>query len=244
MRLPRILASACAIAAFAAAQAFCFTLEPMSALLAPSGARSIATFRIKNDGESRVAVRLRALTRVVTPDGKEENSPADELFAIYPSRVLVEAGASASIKMQWKGPPSVEKERCFRLVAEELALDANPAQSSGIRMIFRYVASIYVGDEGFRSELVVKASGSEEGPDGPGILVELENRGSRHVVALDLGLVISDEKGDKLSLSGKELGGLSGANFLPGYPRRLFIPREGVRPGAGYDARISYEGEY
>jgi fimbrial chaperone protein len=239
-RLAAVLAAALSYAAPLAA----FTLEPISALLAPSGEGSIATFRIANDGKERVAIKASVLTRIIAPDGKETNEAAGGLFVVYPARLLVEPGASSSLKIQWKGPARLEAERCFRLLAEQLPLSSGEAQGSGIRVRFRYLASIYVGMAGFKPELEASARG-ELGEDGrSGILVNLENKGGRHVVAIGLGLELLDGKGGALSLGGDELAPLDGANFLPGFPRSLFIPREGVEAGTIYAARADYKAEY
>jgi fimbrial chaperone protein len=236
--------AAALLAVFSAAAAAAFTMEPMSALLAPSGAKSIATFRVTNDGSARVAIRFSAYTRAVSPEGKETNTPAPELFVLYPSRILVEPGATAVMKMQWKGPSSVGAERCFRLMAEEVPLDSGGEKTSGIKMLFRYVASIYVGEEGLKPELAATArSGLDEGGR-PGLFVEIENRGGRHVIANDLGLELADGKGGTIEVKGDELGELDGANFLPGFPRSIFIPREGLPTDAVYAARTSYQSEY
>jgi fimbrial chaperone protein len=243
MRDVRLVAAVLVAATLVAVPVSAFTMEPMSTLLAPSGAKSVATFRIKNDGEARIAVRLSALTRSVSTDGKEENASAAELFTLYPSRVLVEPGSSVAVKIQWKGPASVATERCFRLMAEEVPLDSGGEKGSGIHMLFRYIASIYVGDAGFKPELVAQATGAE-GKDGAGILVDLENRGTRHVVAEKVRLDLVDDQGKTITLSNEELGSLNGANYLPGFSRSLFIPLAEAQAGMSYTTKITYEGEY
>ncbi len=221
-----------------------FTMEPMSALIASNGARSVASFRVTNDGTSRLAIRFSAYTRSVSPEGKETNTPVPELFILYPSRVLVEPGATAVMKMQWKGPSSMASERCFRLMAEEVPLDSGGAKTSGIRMLFRYVASIYVGDEAWKPALLAEARVGSDAGGKPGLFLDIENRGSRHVIANGLSLELADGQGGTTTLSGEELGELDGANFLPGFPRSLFIPREGLPSGAVYAVRVKYEGDF
>jgi fimbrial chaperone protein len=242
-RLPRL--AACLATSLACALPLAaFTLEPITALLSPSGPRSVATFRIANDGNERIAIKASILSRSVAPDGRETNEPDDGLFAVYPTRLLVEPGASSSLKIQWKGPAKLDSERCFRLLAEQVALSSGEPQGSGIRVKFRYLASVYVGEPRFAPELVATAKGTEGEGGRQGILVEIENRGSRHVVALGLGMELSGGGGGNFRLSSEELGALSGANYLPGFPRRLFVAREGAAPGTSYEPRLEFEGEY
>jgi fimbrial chaperone protein len=238
------IAAALAIALLGAALASAFTMEPMSALLAPSGAGSVATFRLRNDGPERIAVKLEALTRESGPDGAELNAPAGELFFVYPARLLIEPGAQAAVKIQWRGPATLSAERPFRLLAEEIPLEAGGPRASGIRVLFKYLASLYVGERGFAPELRASAAAAV-GPDGsPGFLVELRNGGTRHVVAEALVLDISGAEGGGLRLEAEALGALCGANYLPGGARSVFVKDERAVPGRSYDARVSYQAEY
>jgi fimbrial chaperone protein len=241
--VPRI-AALMALALLGAARASAFTMEPMSVLLAPSGAGSIATFRLKNDGTERIAVKLEALTRGVAKDGSELNAPAGDLFVVYPARVLVEPGSQAAVKVQWRGPADVAAEGCFRLRAEEIPLNTGAPRISGIRVMFKYVASLYVGKPSFAADLRASAIGSSGADGSLGFLVEVKNEGKRHVVAEGLSLELSgaEEKGPVLKA--EDLGPLSGTNFLPGMARGFFVPDERASLGKRYEARVSYEAEY
>jgi fimbrial chaperone protein len=233
-----------ALVSAAAVGASAFTMQPMSTLLSPSGEGSIATFRIKNDQNERIAIRFKTLTRGVAADGKETNESADDLFMIYPARVLIQPGMSASVKLQWRGPASVDAERCFRFVAEQVALDANPAahENSSITIMFRYIASLYVGQPGFQEKLTTNVVGAADSDGSDGFLVEISNVGKRHIVATEASI---DLGGTLRPLTSEELGPLSGANYLPGTSRSLFVPRPEAQVGQHYDdASLVYKGEY
>jgi len=244
VRKPSILAVAIAVLVLASAPLHSFTMEPMSTLLLPSGTGSVATFRIKNDGDARIAIRISVLTRSQTIEGKEINSPAETLFSVYPARLVIEPGAVSAVKIQWRGASDLAREQCFRFVAEEVALSSQAAQSTGIRVLFRYIASLYVGSEAFSPEISASAVAAKNPAGEAGFFVEIENRGSRHVIALDAVLSLSDESGRVITIGSEELDTLNAANYLPGSKRRLFIRREEAVPGRLYDARITYEGEY
>lgn len=233
-----------AMAAISLLRLSAFTLEPMVMLLAPSGAGSVATFKIKNDGAERIAVKLSVLTRSVSPEGTETNAPAGNLFSVYPNRVLVEPGATSVFKVQWKGGGELEAEKCFRIVAEQISLSSGTEQGSGIRILLRYVASLYVGTTSFRPDLAAKALGATGAEGEKGFLVTITNTGSRHVIALDSNLVVADVESGSLTLSGEELGALNGANYLPGQPRTFFIKSDKAVPERLYEARLTYEVNY
>jgi P pilus assembly protein, chaperone PapD len=239
----RSLALLIASIALFATPASAFTLEPMSALLAPSGAGSVGTFRIRNDGSSRIAIRLSVMTRSVGEDGKEVNGPTNA-FVVYPARVLVEPGSTAAAKVQWKGPANLEAEQCFRLIAEEVNIDSAPDSSSGIKMKFRYIASLYVGKTSFAPKLDAKVTGAA-GPNGEkGFLVSIANSGTRHVVAMKIALTLKEPADSPLSFANEDLGSLNAANYLPGSSRNLFIANDGAEVGKSYDAVLQFESEY
>jgi fimbrial chaperone protein len=221
-----------------------FTMEPMTVQLAPTGEGCVATFHVNNDGPSRIAVRFRVLSRDLALDGSETNSPADSLFIVYPARVLVEPGSSAAVKIQWRGKEMIKSERCFRFVAEEVPVDAGRSGGSGLRVLFRYIASVYVGTPDFAPALSVFVRPSVNASGVKGFSVEVSNHGSRHVVVNDLSVEFAFENGESLFFLPTELGNLNGANYLPGSSIRAFIPSDKQSPKGKYEARLKYESEY
>lgn len=224
-------------------EASAFTLEPMTAVLTPSGAGSIGTFHIKNDGTDKIAIKLTVVTRSLSEDGKEENAPTSA-FMVYPSRLLVEPGATAAAKVQWKGSPAIAAEQTFRLIAEEVSIDTSPDTSSGIKMRFRYIASLYVGKASFNAKLMAKVDGAQGSNGEKGFSVELANTGTRHVVAMKMHLSLSRSDGPAIELTADDLGALNGTNYLPSSTRKLFIPNEAAEVGKSYDAQLDYDSEY
>ena len=230
--------------AASAANAFAFTFQPMFVRLDATGPGNVQTFEVRNEGDESLPVRFSVLPRTVGPDGVEGNEDASALFTVYPPRLVVEPRSTAAVKLQWNGPAGLATERAFRLIAESVALDSGKPATSGIRVMVRYIASIYVGEADFSPELVSSVKGAT-GPKGEkGFNVEIVNRGTRHVVAESAILSIKGAKDGVLALGSEDLGALSDANYLPGYPRRLFIPRVEAIAGTTYDAQIDYDAVY
>jgi fimbrial chaperone protein len=226
----------------ASAGAFAFTMEPMVTRLSPSGEGRVATFRIRNDGSERLAVRFRVLSRAQSPEGDELNSPAGELFTVYPARALVEPGTTAAVKLRWRGPEQIEAERSFRFVAEQVPIDAASvkANGSGLKIMFRYVASLYVGEASFSPALDLRVTGSSDSRGESGYLVRLSNTGLSHVVAVDARVLILGGR----AFSSEDLGPVSGFNYLAGNSRSVFVPSPGAVDGAKYEAKLEYEKAY
>jgi P pilus assembly chaperone PapD len=200
---------------------------------------------VANDGDQALAVRFAVLARTAGPDGKEINMDTGSMFTIYPARVVVEPNSTAAVKLQWNGPADVTSERAFRLVAENVALDAAAEpSSSGIKVMFRYIASIYVGKAAFAPELIWTVKGATGAAGVKGFNVVILNKGKRHVVADSTIMTITGTKGSVVKLGPNELGPLSGANYLPGQPLRIFVPRDEAVPGKTYVARFDFDPEY
>jgi fimbrial chaperone protein len=227
-----------------AAYVFAFTFQPMFVRLDASGPGSIQTFQVSNESDTSLAVRFSVLTRAAGPDGKESNEDASGLFTIYPERVVVEPHSSAAMKLQWNGPPGLASERPFRLVAENVAVDSSAASTSGLRVMFRYVASVYVGKPTFAPHLVWIVKGARGTKGEKGFNVEILNSGTKHVIVDAALLTITGVKGKAVTLGNKDLGVLSGANYLPGSPQRLFIVQADAVPGSIYKAQLSYDPEF
>jgi fimbrial chaperone protein len=231
----------------AASNLAAFTFQPMFVRLDSAGQGSVQTFEVRNEGAESLAVRFSVLSRTVGPAGVELNEDASDLFTIYPSRVVVEPRSSASMKLQWNGPSSVPSELAFRLVAENIPIDSAPSVSSGIKVMFRYVASVYVGEASFVPQLMWSVKGAIGSTGKKGFTVEIVNKGKRHVVAESTLLTIKGIQGlsgGALALGKDDLGSLYGANYLPELPLRLFIPRAEAVPGKVYDAQFTFEPEF
>ena len=80
--------------------AFAFTFMPMSISISPSGAQSIASFRLTNDGGQQIAIVIKAMTRDIDENGNESNEPADKDFTIFPTRIVVQPNSFQNIKVQ------------------------------------------------------------------------------------------------------------------------------------------------
>jgi len=229
------------VLSFVAAGLSAFTLAPISITVAPSGPGSIATFRVKSEDAGRIAIKFSVMTRDSSPDGTETDNPAGDSFLVYPSRMVVEPGSQAVVKVQWRGPAKIDAERCFRFLAEQVPIDAGDQTNSSIKVMFRYIASLYVGTPSFSPDLEVKVVGAKRDDGSTGYFVEITNEGTRHVVALNPTLTLD---GGATVLSSADLGKLAGANYLPGHSLRVFVPKSGAMAGRTYDAKIDFEGVY
>jgi len=245
IRSIRTLCAAAFLIANAAALG-AFTFEPMSIAFDPAGTGAVRTFRLKNEGPERVAVRVRVLTRENAEDGSESNDPTPEgLFVVFPARFVLEPGTTRALKVQWKGGDPGVRERAFRIVAEQVPVDFSASQGSGINLLFRYVGALYIRPlTASAADIRVVSAVGAELKGKRGIQLRLRNEGGVHAVLLDVALSLAPQSGTPMPLPPEAAADIEGENLLAGADRLFFVPYEAAEIGSSYDARIAYKAEY
>ncbi|MEN6490885.1 MAG: fimbria/pilus periplasmic chaperone [Rectinema sp.] len=218
---------------------FAFTFMPMSISISPSGAQSIASFRLTNDAAQQIAISVKAMTRQIDENGNETNEPADNEFTIFPTRVVVQPNSFQNIKVQYKGSPKLAKEVAYRIIAEQVPIDFSQPQSSGVKVLFRYIAALYVAPSNVKDKLSVSKVEYAEQDGKKGFLVTITNSGTRHALINDPVLKISGGPSVSVTLSDDLLKAIQGQNLLAGNVRKFFIPYDNVSPNANYSGALS-----
>lgn len=210
---------------------FCFSFQPLSADFSPAGRGSIQTFRIANDSDKPVAVKITMTTREVDIDGRETNRDAGDLFLVFPPQIVVNPGSHQAVRVQWKGPDAVETEMAFRIIAEQLPVDFDRRELSGgsINIMLRYKGAVYIVPENPKPRIVVEnvETVKTEGGDKK-LEITVENEGNAHVILQDLSVLLTEEAGDKggtqIILKDEQLQGMNGENILARSRRRFILP--------------------
>lgn len=218
-----------------------FTFQPMFVRLDPTGPGKVQTFEIRNEGDQPLAVKLSIFTRFIMENGDEKNEDASSLFTIYPPRLVVEPRSSASVKLQWNGSDTLEFEQSFRLIAESVAIETETTVNSGIKLVFRYIASIYVGLATYTPNLVCTVTGANDLDGTRGFSVEIINTGKAHIVLDSARLEINGLANTPIIIEEDRLGHLSGQNYLPGIKRIIFIPIAEAITGRNYGVQLYFE---
>jgi fimbrial chaperone protein len=205
--------------AVAAAQAMSFT--PIEMDFTPSGRGATQVFRLENTTAEPVAVEVSVKARAMRPDGEDELTDADDQFTVFPAQVVLQPGQVQTIRAQYTGPATIDRERAFRLIAEQLPIELGQAAGNGgrMRLLVKYVASVYVVPNGARPVIragearVVTESGSRW------LEVAVTNEGTTRKILKDARLELGGR-----TLSGAQLKGLDGENVLAGTTRRFRVP--------------------
>ena len=221
-----------------AATAAAFTFMPMSITISPSGANSIASFRITNDSSQQIAITIKAMMREIDENGNETNKPADNLFAIFPTRVVVQPNSFQNIKVQYKGNPSLSREVAYRIIAEQVPIDFSQQQTSGVKVMFRYIAALYVAPPNVSHKVSVTKVEYGEQESKKGFFVTITNSGTRHAIINDPVMKISGSS-FTITLKDESVSAINGQNLLAGNVRKFFIPCEDAVPGKNYTGTLT-----
>jgi len=207
---------------------YAMKFSPIEMTFTPSGRESVRTFRLENDTDEPIAVEVSVFSRAMTPDGGDELEPAEDDFVVVPQQMVLDTGDVQWIRVQWIGNPSPDQEMAFRLIAEQLPIDiGNEPEAEGgvIRLLVRYLASVYVVPKDAEANISIASSALVERPEnGPELIVDLVNKGTAHEVLDELQLTVNSAAGSvhkKIHLSAEELTELGGRNILAGATRRF-----------------------
>jgi fimbrial chaperone protein len=209
-----------------------FKLNPISRVFEPAGAGATQSYQIINDSAEQIAVELSMVKRKISLEGEETTEKADDDFLVFPSQIILPPQGVQSVRVTWLGNPNPEKELAYRLVAEQLPINlkkpepsAPETTSGGIKMMFRYMGSVYIRPKNVQSKVVLNDITHEKGKDGNDLLViTFDNQGTRRAVLSELNLNLTSEKGSQINLKSEELQGVNNGVILAGNQRRFSIP--------------------
>jgi fimbrial chaperone protein len=227
------------VAAGLAAPAEAFQLVPITQDFEPSGRGATKTFQLQNESDEQVAITVSVVTRAMSPEGEETNADTED-FIVVPEQAVVPARGVQTVRVQWVGEPSPQKELAYRIIAEQVPVAFTQRPRGGaVQVIVRYVGSIYVVPKGAQPDVKVESAANRPGPDGkPRLELTLVNSGSAHAIIDEpvLSLVVNGKKRD---LKEGELPALAGLNVLPDSRRRVVMPWPADLPVGAVEAALT-----
>ncbi len=227
-----------------------FSFSPISQTFSPEGRGSTRTFRLKNEGEDYIAIRIKILTRSVTPEGKEKNRPADDLFTVYPAQVVVQPQSNQTVRIKWNGPSDIRQEQCFRVLVEQVPVQFENSSNSesNLKIMFRYLGALYITPEGAQPDVILETHSVEPAPsDASGrnrLNFTIYNQGNRHAILNNLSLRINTAGATSEPvhvIDSDKLEGISGENILPDSRRHFSVPLPSEIQGDTLQVEIEYD---
>lgn len=191
-----------------------FSVDPMEMKFElVAGATLSSKFRVKNQSESPLSVRIDVFERTNDLDGSESRRPTKNL-RLSESELELAPGAETSIQVLYQGPKSLKNERAYRVVVKQTDAAKTAQARTSLDLRFVYVASVYVFPEKAKSNLQVERV---RRLDEKRIEVEFANTGTAHRKLGDAAIAIRQKgtKGDgPVALSEKSRKQLSRFNIL------------------------------
>ncbi|MFA6236742.1 MAG: fimbria/pilus periplasmic chaperone [Bacteriovorax sp.] len=216
----------------------------MSATLGTTSKDNSALFYLDNDSDQPIAVQVSLAKREMTLEGVELNSKTSGEFILYPSQLIIPASEKRSVKVTWTGKEVPSKELAYRLISEQLPIDLekNKTKKASIKILLRYVAALYVGQEDFASAISVDEIKTADKK----VLIQVINSGKKHQVLTNLNLKFINEKSKKeILLRGEDLKGMSGENVLAESKRLFSFSQAGkfLEVSSGDKVKVSFDKE-
>lgn len=226
------------LAAFAltlTSSVFAFRLDPMSASIELKDNQTYFNFVIENESNQPLPVQINLYERGMKENGEDDLTETDELSA-FPDQLIIPPEQKRSVKVSWNGKAKdLKVEKSFRFVAEQLPLDLKKKKNekSGIKMLLKYVAALYVNPEGTESKVQCELERSS---------LVCENSGNKHQILSFKSLVLEDTK-KRIEFSKEELRKISGENILVGGKRTINLAFKNELKTLSAPAKVSFKFE-
>jgi fimbrial chaperone protein len=181
----------------------------------------------------------------ITPDGEEKRARADGAFSVFPAQVVLPPRGTQVLRVQWRGPPQLERELVYRLIAEQLPVELQKREQTGARinLLLRYEAILYVVPKGAKGELRLVSTEAAMRDGKPALAITIENRGNAHGRLVDPKLELTAATGQKVVLGPSALEAVAGVSVLAGRTRRFQVPWPAGLPVGSVTGQITFDME-
>ena len=209
-------------------------MEPMSLILKPAGGGSKQAFTVANETNKPMAVKFSITTRQ-NINNKEVRRTAGHEFIIYPAQTVIPPRTSQRIRVEWLGNQKLNKEKSYRLIAEQLPVDLGEKKKTGLTMLMKMEGSLYVQPSNTKSN--VKVARVQQ--HGNMLAVTLQNTGTRHQLLTRTRLILKNGN-QTINLNTQALKGLEGMNILAGETIRYIIKKPANFRNGNWVSNLTY----
>jgi fimbrial chaperone protein len=164
------------------------------------------SFVIENESSQPLPVQISLYERGMKETGEDILTETSEIAA-FPDQLIIPPEQKRSVKVSWNGKAEdLKTEKAFRFVAEQLPLDLDKKNKNktGIKMLLKYVAALYVNPKGSEENVLCEYENLQ---------LLCSNEGNKHKILNFKNLSLDDGK-SKVELTDKDLIKVSGENIL------------------------------
>jgi|JI8StandDraft_1071087.scaffolds.fasta_scaffold159809_2 fimbrial chaperone protein len=219
----------------ASVYAHAISFTPIEMDFSPAGRGATQVFRLENTTAEVTAVEMSIKARAMAANGDDQLTDADDQFNVFPAQVVLQPGQVQTVRVQYVGLATLDRERAFRLIAEQLPIDVGQAPQNGgrMRLLVKYVASVYVVPTNVKAVLSVTDTKIVAEGNNRWLQVTVNNEGSTRKILKDLKVEVAG-----VTLSGEQLKGMEGENVLARTTRVFRVPAPAGLPAVSAPARL------
>jgi fimbrial chaperone protein len=154
---------------------------------------------------------------------------------VFPAQVVLQPGQVQTVRVQYVGVAALDRERAFRLIAEQLPIDVGQAPQNGgrMRLLVKYVASVYVVPANVKAVLAVTDTRLVSEGSARWLQVTVNNEGNTRKILKDLKVEVAG-----VTLAGEQLKGMEGENVLARTTRVFRVPAPAGLAAVNAPARL------
>jgi fimbrial chaperone protein len=197
-----------------------FKFHPMSQSIELSEKQKAVQFWLENDSDEKLGIELTVKERIMDQNGVETLPDAKDIV-VFPPQVIIPPKDKRAVRVSYSGSGELKNEKAYRVIAEQLPVkvDEKTKRRSGIQMLMKYLAALYVTPKDAESKIAVDGVKSE----GKNILITISNKGNKHQILAKPVLTLKSND-TKHVLKEKELQGFAGENVLADSVRTFTVP--------------------
>ena len=240
--------------------ALAMRVSPMVVEMSSRGSDAVARIEVQNVNPANLAFETRIYRMNFDANGKVVETPADDMFLVFPPQGVLPAGGRQVVRLQWVGPADPPTSDAFYVSFNQLPVVLEPAKSdtvaAQVQVVYHMKALVVVAPPGAKPNVEAASvrpityqpdasqSGSVAKP-GPGVEITLKNSGRRHAMMSAFGWRLEgtgvDGKPLRIDLSPEELNRAVGTGYVPALGQRTFkIPL--VAPFGPQPIKLSFVG--
>lgn len=227
-------------------------VSPMVLEMESRGSDAVARLEVQNINAGNLAFETRVFLMTIAEDGSIIETPADDMFLVFPPQGVLPAGGRQVVRLQWVGEPELPASRAYYVSVEQLPVALEPASTEAVaaqvQVLYNMRALVVVAPPGAAPDVSASAVRqvtypvpASEAVDQPprmqdGVEITLRNEGRRHAMMANFGwrLEGTDTAGKwlRVDISPEELNRAVGTGYVPALGERTFrVPVPGFGSG-------------
>jgi fimbrial chaperone protein len=226
---------------------FAFKISPISRTFTPIGTEATQSYELTSDRDEPEAIQMSVVKREMDIDGKENYTPADDDFLIYPPQIILKPNTKQTVQVTWVGDSNPTKELNYRLVSEQVPINLTKPEvgkptkiTAKVNILLRYMGSLYVRPENVEPKLVLEGVTVQKEKDKPVIAITFDNQGSARATLTNFKLDLTSG-GKTVALTTEQLKDITNQNILANHKRRFVIPYPADLPQGTLTATFDYK---